>query len=327
MFPGECSQRDEHEPPLILYVREYSPHSLATNHYNAVDRRFSNDRSLPQWSIPSRASFPTADLHGNKMLRNASLPDEQGIYGVFPETNRHGKCLMTDWEAAMQIERSFPRARRRHNQLIGRILRGLINRRTCLTDESLEDLRVAADKVIFGGKLGDRVKWRWSYEHETQYERDLLGTTALREAPCNRGYETLIVLSKPLLRLDSQYNRDLLLSAFLHELIHCYLFIQCGLNHAKDDGHSDGFRRIARIINEWILQANGHQRLHLCNMRANLDQFRIRRQPQCGRRSPYSTYEQRTSGSKSPEYFLFQENKMGYDRVGNLGESNPPFQN
>lgn len=318
MFPGEYSQRDEHEPPFTIpFVPEYPPHWSATN-YNAVDHRFSDSRSL-RHPLPYRTSSSTADYYcGDEMVRHASLPDE---------INRYEKHSMTDWEAAMYIERSFGRARRRHNQLIGRILRDLINRRTCLTDESLENLRVAADKVIFDGKLGDRVKWRWSFEHETQYEKDLLGTTALRAAPGNRGYETLIVLSTPLLRLDSQYNRDLLLSAFFHELIHCYLFIQCGLHHAKDDGHTAGFRKIAGIINEWILQANGHQRLHLCNMRANLDQFRIRRRPQWGGRSPCSTYERRTSGSKSPEYILFQENKMGYDRLGCSGDNDPPFKN
>jgi hypothetical protein len=280
MFPGEYSQRDEHEPPFTIpFVPEYPPHWSATNHYNAVDHRFSDSRSLRR-PLPYRTSSSAAECCGDDIVPHAGLSDEQGVSGVFPEINRYEKHSMTDREAAMHIERSFGRARRRHNQLIGRILRDLINRRTCLTDESLENLRVAADKVIFDGKLGDRVKWRWSFAHETQYEKDLLGTTALRAAPGNRGYETLIVLSTPLLRLDSQYNRDLLLSAFFHELIHCYLFIQCGLHHAKDDGHTAGFRKIAGIINEWILQANGHQRLHLCNMRANLDLFRIRRRPQ-----------------------------------------------
>jgi SprT-like family len=213
----------------------------------------------------------------------------------------------------MHIEHSFRRAKRRHNQLIGRILGDLINRRSPLSDESLENLKVAADKVIFDGKLGDRVKWRWSFGHESQYGKDLLGTTALRFASCGRGFETLIVLSTPLL-LNSEFNRDLLLSTFFHELIHCYLFIQCGLGHAKDDGHTAGFRKIAGIIDEWIVQANGHQRLHLCNMRANLDQFRRQRRPQCGARSRYARYERCRSGSKSPEYIPFPENKMCHDR-------------
>ena len=318
MFPEEHQQRHEHELPFTIPRVQYPPHWSATNHYNADDRRFCDSPSLP-CSFPFTTSSSSADFCGEAMLRNASLPDEQVVCGAFPETNHDEKYMMTDKEAAMQIERSFGHPRRRHNQLIGRILRGLINRRTCLTDECLESLRFAADKVIFDGKLGDRVKWRWSVAQETQYEKDLLGTTALRKAPSNRGYETLIVLSTPLLRQNSQYNRDLLLSAFFHELIHCYLFIQCGLNHAKGDGHTAGFRKIARIINEWILKANGHQRLHLCNMRANLEQFRIRRQPQWGGRSPNSTHARHTSGSKSPEYILFQENKMGYDGQWGFG--------
>jgi hypothetical protein len=171
-----------------------------------------------------------------------------------------------DEEAARQVERRF--AKRRNDQLTGRIFRNLVSRRDELDDSSLHDLLLAADKTIFGGRLSGRVRWEWS-NGQPEYEHELLGTTALRPATIG-GWETLIVLSKPLLQ-DKRFSRDLLLSAFLHELVHCYLFIHCGVEHAKDDGHTKGFRTIADLIDRYF----GQKRLHLCNMRANLDYFLV----------------------------------------------------
>lgn len=173
-----------------------------------------------------------------------------------------------DEEAARQIEWRF--TKRRNDQLTVRIFRNLVIRRDELDNNSLNDLLLAADKTIFFGRLSGRVRWKWS-DGQPEYEHELLGTTALRPADSSiGGFETLIVLSKPLLK-NKRFSRDLLLSAFLHELVHCYLFIQCGLEHAKDDGHTEGFRRIAKLIDRYF----GQQRLHLCNMRANLDHFLV----------------------------------------------------
>jgi SprT-like family len=207
--------------------------------------------------------------------------------------------------AVMQIEKCLHRrARRRHDQLTVRILRNLITQREELNDDSIDSLFLAADKIIFDRKLSGRVCWEWSKPHERQYDQDLLGTTALRAAdPSIGGYQTLIILSKPLLR-DKQFNRDLLLSAFFHELIHCYLFIQCGLPHAMhSDGHTAGFRKIARLIDKSF----GHQRLHLCNMRANLDHFRVREERGCmspGVSFMGDEYEERVN---SPVYVFVQD--------------------
>jgi SprT-like family len=172
-----------------------------------------------------------------------------------------------DQEAAREIERRF--TKRWNDQLTVRILRNLVIRRDELDDNSLNDLLLAADKTIFGGRLSGRVRWEWS-KGQPEYEHELLGTTALRPANSIGDCETLIVLSKPLLQ-NKRFSRDLLLSAFLHELVHCYLFIRCGLEHAKDDGHTEGFRRIAKLIDRFF----GQERLHLCNMRANLDYFLV----------------------------------------------------
>jgi hypothetical protein len=184
-----------------------------------------------------------------------------------------------DEEAAKQIERWF--TKRRNDQLTVRIFRNLITRRDELDDNSLHDLLLAADKTIFGGRLSGRVRWEWS-KGQPEYEHELLGTTALRPADSSMGgFETLIVLSRPLLQ-DQRFSRDLLLSAFLHELIHSYLFIQCGLDHAKDDGHTQGFRKIAKLIDRYF----GQQRLHLCNMRANLDYFLVPKMPVSAQGNP-----------------------------------------
>lgn len=180
------------------------------------------------------------------------------------------RTSISDEEAARQIERWF--TKRRKPQLTVRIFRNLVARRDELDDNSLHDLLLAADKTIFGGRLSGRVCWEWS-KGQPEYEHELLGTTALRPASIG-GFETLIVLSRPLLQ-DERFSRDLLLSAFLHELIHSYLFIRCGLDHAENDGHTEGFRKIAKLIDRHF----GQQRLHLCNMRANLDYFLVSKIP------------------------------------------------
>lgn len=77
------------------------------------------------------------------------------------------------------------------------------------------------------------------------------------------------MLSEPILKSE-KYDRRLLLSAFLHELIHCYLFIQCGFEARRERGHTKGFHIIAGIIDKWV----GEGYLSLCSMKANLDYFR-----------------------------------------------------
>jgi hypothetical protein len=194
-------------------------------------------------------------------------------------TSIKGSSINSDEEAARQIKRWF--TKRRKPQLTVRIFRNLVTRRDELDDNSLHDLLLAADKTIFGGSLSGRVRWEWS-KGQPEYEHELLGTTALRPADSSiGGFETLIVLSRPLLQ-DERFSRDLLLSAFLHELIHSYLFIQCGLDHAKDDGHTAGFRKIAKLIDRYF----GQQRLHLCNMRANLDYFLVSKFPASPQANP-----------------------------------------
>lgn len=136
-----------------------------------------------------------------------------------------------------------------------------------MDDYALAGILTTADTLFFDGVLSGRVQWEWS--SQARYRTELIGTTALRRCIDRDGFETLIVLSDPILT-DQRYDRRLLLSAFLHELIHCYLFIQCGFEARMQGGHTEGFHRIAGIIDGWV--GEGH--LRLCNMKANLDHFR-----------------------------------------------------
>ncbi|CRK37782.1 hypothetical protein BN1708_007517 [Verticillium longisporum] len=94
-------------------------------------------------------------------------------------------------------------------------------------------------------------------------------TTALRRSRLLGGFETLIVLSHPILK-NRKYNRRLLISTFLHELIHSYLFVCCGFKARRCGGHTTGFKRIAALIDEWA----GPDTLHLKDMEADLDHFK-----------------------------------------------------
>ncbi|OBT70165.1 hypothetical protein VE03_00681 [Pseudogymnoascus sp. 23342-1-I1] len=173
---------------------------------------------------------------------------------------------LTDEEASRRVERCF---KKRQNNVQGRILWKNLNSDLALGQESLDNIRIAADNVFFDGMLCGKVKWRWSRDGEEGYETELLGSTTPQYSP-ETGIEARIVLSQPLL-LSGRYSRDLILSTFLHELVHCYLFICCGDQAQKDGGHTPGFQQIVQLINGWI----GNSRLRLCSMKADLDHFTI----------------------------------------------------
>ena len=169
-----------------------------------------------------------------------------------------------DEQAARMVESHF-KGVPSHGQH-QRILRNIIERRDLLDEDALDGIITSADSVFFNGALRGRVRWEWSSQQ--RYMTDLLGTTALRPAK-QGGFETLIVLSKPILT-HPDFNRALLLSAFLHELVHCYLFIRCGFDARVKGGHTPGFHQIAGIIDKWV----GGNYLRLCSMKANLNDFR-----------------------------------------------------
>jgi len=177
--------------------------------------------------------------------------------------------IHTDRTAAEEVRSYFHG--RRHLPLQGYEyeLRQLVRSSELIHNDDLWRIIDLADAIFFGHRLKGRVQWEWSAPSQERYRDELIGLTALRPAVNKDGYETLIVLSEPILK-NSGYDRRLLISAFLHELVHCYLFIQCGFNARKNDGHTIGFHEIVGIIDEWV----GDGYLNLCNMKANLEHFR-----------------------------------------------------
>ncbi|PBP19085.1 hypothetical protein BUE80_DR010200 [Diplocarpon rosae] len=243
-------------------------------------QRHSQSCSQPRSSpMQSSASSLMANLGSSLPLEHANgitmerTPSGNSIMSDTPpyehESNNHTSTY-SDSEAARRVEYTFERlpSHRKHE----RILRKLIKRDHPLDDGSIDDDALAsilnsANSVFFDGVLSGRVQWEWS--SQDRFCTELIGTTALRRCTDRDGFETLIVLSRPILR-DPRFDRRLLLSAFLHELIHCYLFILCGFQARKERGHTQGFHAIAEIIDTWV----GPGYLSLCNTKANLNNFR-----------------------------------------------------
>lgn len=182
--------------------------------------------------------------------------------------------LLSDSSALHRVRTHMSSFRRRFpDSKHERILRSIIRPRhphdeSPLDNDSLQSILSAANEVFFNGRLSQRVMWDWSSTVGGDGGR--VGTTALRRAS-TRGYETLIVLSGPVLR-GGGFSRRLLISTFLHELVHCYLFICCGFRAREEGGHTRGFREIVRLIDEWAGEESG---LHLGSVVADLERFRI----------------------------------------------------
>lgn len=183
--------------------------------------------------------------------------------------------LLSDLAAARLVRRHVAnncRWKHRDSQH-GRILKALINPKSReadfpLDNDALRSIFSAANELFFANKLTQRVTWDWSHPASAQYESHIVGTTALRRSVRLGGYETLIVLSSPILK-DTKYNRRLLISTFLHEMIHSFLFITCGIKARYQGGHTEGFRQIAEIIDDWV----GAEHLRLRDMEADLERF------------------------------------------------------
>jgi hypothetical protein len=191
-----------------------------------------------------------------------------------PATCLDGTQILADADAAWLVGQHMGSCRRRSpDSQHERILRSLIQPKSkeaefSLDNDALRSIFSAANELFFYNRLAGRVTWDWSHSSSPQYQEQIIGTTALRRSKLG-GYETLIVLSQPILK-DKKYSRRLLISTFLHELIHSYLFICCGFKARACGGHTAGFRRIAGLIDDWA----GPDNLHLKDMEADLNRFR-----------------------------------------------------
>ncbi|EFW99142.1 hypothetical protein CMQ_5563 [Grosmannia clavigera kw1407] len=206
-------------------------------------------------------------------LHNTDTPEGSDI-GCDADRDLDGR-LLSDDEAVSSVTRClFGFNSRNPASRHARILLALIHPKTAgaefeLDNCALESIFLAANEIFFNGRLTHRVRWGWSKPgSNAEYDGNIIGHTALRKAKIG-GFETFILLSTPIL-CNPEYNRRLLISAFLHELIHCYLFICCGWSARKSGGHTDGFRAIANMIDEWA----GREHLHLCHVEADLERFR-----------------------------------------------------
>lgn len=170
-----------------------------------------------------------------------------------------------DMRAAEMVEVNMKRA---GNDSEKQELRNYINGQLPLGADDLNEIRRLADGVWFNGTLKGKVNWRWS-DNESLFNHQYLAATATRCAKAGgRDVETQIILSTPLLR-QGDFDRRLLISAWLHELVHSYLFIQCGMIAVAKGGHTAGFQKIGALIDEWT----GHGQLHLKETKADLKKF------------------------------------------------------
>ncbi|KAK4184051.1 hypothetical protein QBC35DRAFT_69147 [Podospora australis] len=239
-------------------------------------------RYLPDFQHPPPflTACPPSSLSTPQTQRPASAPPIErtasGLSIQSDPTEFGGSTkLLEDHEAAQRVREHLVTFRRRNpDSKHERILRSIINprqREEPLDHEHLLSIFSAANEIFFNGRLSQRVMWDWSHESSTQYDCRVIGTTALRRAnPKARGFETLIVLSSTILR-DKRYSRRLLISTFLHELIHSYMFICCGFRARCDGGHTPGFREIAQIVDDW---AGKEAALYLSRVEADLELFR-----------------------------------------------------
>ncbi|KAK1755205.1 SprT-like family-domain-containing protein [Echria macrotheca] len=273
-------------PDYHLLPRHHSPHPSQktryhhnhnhNNHHHHHRRHHHHDTyqrlSHSQPPSPHRALSPEPAPAACAMERSATT-------GGLSISSEPSACteLLEDEEAEQRVREHMANFRRRNpDSKHERILRSIICPRSSnaaeypLDNDSMESIFSTANELFFNGRLSQRVMWEWSHASSPQYDSHVIGTTALRRAS-NRGFETLIVLSSPILR-DPKYSRRLLISTFLHELIHSYLFICCGFRARHCGGHTPAFRAIAKMIDDW---AGAESALHLARMEADLERFRI----------------------------------------------------
>lgn len=227
--------------------------------------------NLPEfWSVSARPKpNPMAGVGIERTASGLSISDDPTDHrSAFTE-------LLEDAAAAQRVREHMATFKRRNpDSKHERVLRNIISPKSAaatypLDNEALESIFLAANEIFFHGRLSQRVTWDWSHSSSPHYDSSVIGTTALRRAS-KRGFETLIVLSSPILQ-DRKYSRRLLISTFLHELIHSYLFICCGFRARHCGGHTPGFHTIAGLVDDW---AGPDSFLYLSKMEADLSCFR-----------------------------------------------------
>ncbi|KAL1882102.1 hypothetical protein VTK73DRAFT_2193 [Phialemonium thermophilum] len=300
------------EKRSVVYSREAGPSMVyGGNPSSKQVRRFEGDVSFRSTRLyphpPDESPHPQFVVLWEEPLPSSQDPNcvlerTASGFAISADTADRSSSteLLEDDEAAQRVRDHMEFFRRRFpDSKHERILRSIISPKPFaaehpLDDEALQNIFFAANQLFFNGRLTQRVTWDWSHSSSSKYDSSVIGTTALRKAS-NRGFETLIVLSSPILQ-DKRYSRRLLVSTFLHELIHSYLFICCGFRARHCGGHTPGFHTIAGLIDEWV---GPQSSLYLRKMEADLERFRISDEghdieDSAGRRNqgvnPYSYY-------------------------------------
>ncbi|KAK5630650.1 hypothetical protein RRF57_006365 [Xylaria bambusicola] len=253
---GRC----DHQPVPAFFIIKEAPLARA----RLENHQFAHIDSAHQYnydSVSAQIDTPCLDLR----VRNDKGPVSM-VRPLDTRDNAHHDAAAVLVEADMADYR-----RRRRLSQHERILKSIISPKALsvefeIDDEALQGIFYAANEIFFRGSLKGRVTWTWD-----DLPANLIGTTAWRDAPDGYGYETLIYLSRQILK-NKKYNRRLLISTFIHELIHSYLFVYCGYHPDDCGGHTSGFKRIAKLINNWVGEEN---LLQLHKMEAELSDFEI----------------------------------------------------
>ncbi|APA09386.1 hypothetical protein sscle_05g041560 [Sclerotinia sclerotiorum 1980 UF-70] len=252
--PGASQLRPPTRP--ILQYHQRTPTAMKT--------------PIPCFPPPS----PPVDIYVaptmERTLSGHSIVSDHNI--SMPPPVIHDHTILSDDQAANLIEHHFRYDPPPDHYYLEVELQNLLLK-AHLSDRAIDRIIYLVDTIFFHNSLHNRVRLSWSSPEQPRYSSELIGTTALRLASFG-GFETLIVLSEPILR-DPKYDRRLLLSALLHELVHCYLFVKCGWEAKQMGGHTDGFHRVVGVIDAWVERWIGRDWLRLCSMRANLEFFRV----------------------------------------------------
>ena len=178
--------------------------------------------------------------------------------------------LISDMEAAALVETHLSQRHSDPAQLAAeRKLIQLMGTYPFCADSIISEVMACADTLFFRGQLKSRVQWRWA--NTCSGSPSIIGTTSLREVGPG-DYMTQITLSKAALRRE-EFDQRLVIAAILHEAIHSYLFVVRGFWARREGGHTDGFRAIAGLIDDWV----GNDFLRLRDVEARLEHFRTSR--------------------------------------------------
>ncbi|KAI0151569.1 hypothetical protein GGR57DRAFT_176225 [Xylariaceae sp. FL1272] len=255
-----------------LYSEYATPRSAGNQTPSFFIIKENNEQSQRSSTAPLESGCPPRADTRNPFSDAANFQARDGCAGI--DQRQEFKVDNHRHDAAANEVTSYMNDSRRRKRLSQheRILKGLINPKSKsggsaefeIDDEALQNIFHTANELFFRGALKGRVVWVWK-----ELQSNLIGTTAWREAPDGIGVQTLIVLSAQVLR-NKKYNRRLLIATFIHELIHCYLFVSCGYQPDNCGGHTSGFKRIAALINAWVGEDN---LLQLHKMEAELADF------------------------------------------------------